>query len=107
MTGPDDPEFARSMCAASARVQELHGELHDAHPPFRGNLAIPGIFLGHGLGSFVANGMPNDQIVAHVLAIVAQIRQTASVVANVQSSADAPSNADAPDVGTPDDVTVH
>ena len=75
MTSQDD-EFSRAMSAASERVHELHAELHDAHPPFRGNLAIPGIRVGHGLGAFVANGMPDDQIVTHVLTIVAQIRQS-------------------------------
>lgn len=33
------------------------------------------MLVGYGLGSFVANGLPDNQIVAHVLTIVAQIRQ--------------------------------
>ena len=92
MTSPDDPEFARSLGEASARIQALHAELHDTYPALRGSLAIPGAFVGHGLGSFVANVMPDDQIVTHVLTIVAQIRQS---LGKVQS--------EAPD----DDATVH
>jgi hypothetical protein len=75
MTGPDDPEFTRVMGEASARIQALHAELLDAYPMLRGNLSVPGMFIGHGLGSFVANGMPDDQIVVHVLGIAAQIRE--------------------------------
>ena len=75
MTDPDDPEVARALQEASARVQELHGELLAAYPALRGTLAIPGMLVGQGLGSFVANGMSADQIVGHVLAIVAEIRQ--------------------------------
>ncbi len=76
MTTPDDPEFVHQLGEASARVEALHAELLAAYPALRGNLSIPGMLVGHGLGSFVANGMPDDQIVARVLAIAAQIRQT-------------------------------
>jgi len=75
MTNQADPEFSRQLDEAGARVQALHAELLDAYPALRGNLSIPGMLVGHGLGSFVGNGMPDDQIVAHVLTIVAQIRQ--------------------------------
>jgi hypothetical protein len=34
------------------------------------------MFVGHGLGAFVANGMTDDQIVEHVLDIATHIRQT-------------------------------
>lgn len=75
MTPPMDPDFARSLDEASARAQALHAELLEAYPALRGNLSIPGMFVGQGLGSFVANGLPDDEIVAHVLTIVGQIRQ--------------------------------
>lgn len=72
---PDDPEVSRSLREAGPRVEALHAELFDAYPALRGSLAIPGMLVGHGLGSFVANGMTDDQIVAQCLFIVAQIRQ--------------------------------
>jgi hypothetical protein len=82
---PDDPEVERAIRATSARVQELFDELHAAHPPLRGSLAIPGTFVGHGLGAFVASGMSNDQIIASVLSIVAQVRQVQSTESAVLS----------------------
>ncbi len=75
MTSPG-PEFARVMAEATKLVQELHERLHDTYPVLQGNLSIPGMLVGHGLGAFVANGMSDDQIVAHVLGIVRHIRQT-------------------------------
>ena len=72
---PDDPEFARQLGEASARVQALHAELHEAYPALQGNLSIPGMLVGQGLAMFVANGLPDDQIVTHVLTIVGEIRQ--------------------------------
>lgn len=62
MTGPAHPEFAQAMSEASVMIQELHAKLHDTYPPLQGNMAIPGMLVGHGLGAFVANGMPDDQI---------------------------------------------
>lgn len=76
MTKPDDPEFARQLGDAEVRLRALHVELCDACPALRGNLSIPGMLVGHGLGVFVANGMRDDEIVTHVLTIVAQIRQS-------------------------------
>lgn len=76
MTPPDDPEVDRSLLEASPRIAALHAELVDAYPALRGSLAVPGMLVGHGLGVFVANGLTDDQIVAHVLVIVAQVRQT-------------------------------
>lgn len=94
MTGPDDPEFARQLGEASTRVQALHTELLDAYPALAGNMSIPGMLVGHGLGSFVANGLPDDQIVTHVLTIVGQIRQSLSKLR--------------PEIATSDDdATVH
>lgn len=75
MTSPG-PEFARVMAEATTLVQELHAKLLDTYPVLQGNLSIPGMLVGHGLGAFVANGMTNDQIVEHVLDIVEHIRQT-------------------------------
>jgi hypothetical protein len=75
---PDDPEFARQLGEASARVQALHGDLHDAYPALKGNLSIPGMLVGQGLAMFVANGLSDDQIVTHVLTIVSEIRQALS-----------------------------
>lgn len=92
MTRPG-PEFARVMAEATKLVQELHERLHDTYPVLQGNLSIPGMLVGHGLGAFVANGMTNDQIVAHVLDIVSHIRQTVG-----QTQGGSPSD---------DDVTVH
>jgi hypothetical protein len=79
VTTPDlnDPVNA-ALLGASPRVEKLHAELIAAYPALRGTLAIPGMLVGHGLGAFVANGMTNDQIVEHVLVIVAQIRQALS-----------------------------
>ncbi len=65
----------RRRAVRTDRVQELHERLHDTYPVLQGNLSIPGM-VGHGLGAFVANGMSDDQIVAHVLGIVRHIRQT-------------------------------
>lgn len=96
MSGSDDPAFVEALSAANERVQQLYAELHDAYPPFRGNLAISGVFVGYGLGAFVANGMPDDQIVAHVLDIVAQIRQSFGTV-----------QPEAPDDAPDDSSTVH
>ena len=81
MADPQDPTFAAALDAASARLQLLHGELLDAHPPLRGNLSIPGMLVGYGLGSFVGNGMTDDQIVAQVLVIVTNIRRTLGAAA--------------------------
>lgn len=75
MTDPDDSEVARSLREAGPRVEALHAELLDAYPALQGSLAIPGMLVGHGLGSFVANGLTDDQIIANVLAVVAQIRR--------------------------------
>jgi hypothetical protein len=72
---PDDPEVARSIREASARIEELLVELLAAHPMLRETLAVPGMFVGCGLGSFVGSGMTDNQIAAQVLSIVAQIRQ--------------------------------
>ena len=91
---PDDPKVTLAIREASARVETLHAELLAVYPALRGNLAIPGMLVGYGLGAFVANGLPDDQIVTHVLTIVAQIRQALS---KVQSEADSPD----------DDATVH
>jgi hypothetical protein len=73
---PDDPEVARSLQEAAARVETIRAELVDAFPALRGTLAISGMLVGHGLGHFVANGMTDDQIVAQVLSITAEIRRT-------------------------------
>ena len=76
MTIPEfEPEIAAALRDATKRIDDLHAELAEALPVFEGTLAIPGILMGHGLGCLVATGMTNDQIVAHVLAIVAGIRQ--------------------------------
>lgn len=75
---PDDLEIKSVLLKASPRIEKLHAELRDAYPALRGTLAIPGMLVGHGLGAFVANGMTDDQIVVHVLVIVAQIRQALS-----------------------------
>ena len=83
MTAPDDPDVARSLQEAASRVEALYAELYDAHPVLRNSLAIPGMLVGHGLGAFVASGLTDDQIVAHVLDIVSQIR---SALAKVQKA---------------------
>lgn len=73
---PLDPEVVRSMHEVAARLQVFHVDLVVGYPALGETMAIPGMLVGHGLGCFVANGMTNDQIVAHVLVIVAQIRRT-------------------------------
>ena len=86
MTSPDDPEIARAVREAAARVEELHAELIAAHPMLSESLAVPGMFMGHGIGFFVANGLTDDQIVAHVLDIVSQIRQALAKVQKAPSA---------------------
>ena len=76
MTLPEfEPEIAAALRNAIVRIDELHAELLDTFPIFQGTMAIPGILIGHGLGALVTKGMTNDQIVAHVLAIVSCIRR--------------------------------
>ena len=74
MRDPDDPDVERSLQEASARVEVLCSELGDAYPALHGSLAIPGMLVGCGLGAFVVSGLTDDQITAHVLAVVTQIR---------------------------------
>jgi hypothetical protein len=69
-------ERDRAVRAASPRIETLHAELVKAYPALRGTMAIPGMFIGHGLAHFVSSGMSNDQILANVLLIVAEIRKT-------------------------------
>lgn len=76
VTPPDDPEFTRALQEAQVRIVDLHAELLVVYPAFQGSMAVPGMFLGHGLGCLVANGMTDDEIVTHALVIVAQIRQS-------------------------------
>ena len=83
---PDDPDVARSLQQAAAQVEALHGELYDAHPALRDSLAIPGMLMGHGLGVFVASGLTDDQIVAHVLDIVCQVRKALTKIENAPSA---------------------
>lgn len=83
MTSPDNPEVAHALVEASARVEKLHAELLDRFPALVGTLAISGMLVGHGLGSFVARGMTDDQIVTQVRDILAEIRQ---LLAQLQSS---------------------
>lgn len=73
---PEDPEFAAALREAASRVEALHADLRETYPLFQGNLAVSGVFVGAGLGAFVASGLSDDQIVGHVRLIVAQIRQT-------------------------------
>lgn len=94
MTDPDNPEFANQIAEASTRVQALHAELLDAYPALQGNLSISGMLVGYGLGGFVANGLSDDQIVTHVLTIVAQIRHAHGKLQSEAAAQD-------------DDVTVH
>lgn len=72
------------------RAQALHDELLGAYPALRGNLSIPGMFVGYGLGSFVANGLEDDEIVAHVRALVGQIRGVAGKVNGQDDDATGP-----------------
>jgi hypothetical protein len=74
MMDPDHPDVTRSLREASLRVEAFRGELLAAYPALRGSLAIPGMLIGTGLGSFVANDMTDDQIVEYVGACIAQIR---------------------------------
>ena len=85
VTSPDDPEVARSLQEAAARVETLYAELYDAHPALRDSLAIPGMLVGQGLGAFVASGLTDDQIVAHVLDIVSQLRPALAKVQQTPS----------------------
>lgn len=67
-------DVEQSVQAAAPRVEALHAELRASFPALCGTLAIPGMFVGHGLESFVTNGMTDGEIVEHTLTIVAQIR---------------------------------
>jgi hypothetical protein len=84
---PDNPEIARALREVVARIDGLHADLLVDYPALRETMAIPGTLLGHGLGSLVANGMTNDQIVAHVLSIVAEIRQKLAEIQSASSIA--------------------
>ena len=70
-----EAQNAGALRDAAKRIEALHVELLDTYEVFQGTMAIPGMLIGHGLGVLVANRMSNDQIVAHVLAIVAGIRK--------------------------------
>ena len=83
---PDDPDVARSIREAAARVEALYAELYQAHPALRNSLAIPGMLVGHGLGVFVASDLTDDQIVAHVLDIVSQIRKALTKIQDAPSA---------------------
>ena len=88
MTPPVDPAVTRAVQLAAARVEKMYAELVAAHPVLDGTLAIPGMLVGQGLGAFVVNGRTDDQIVADVLLIVAQIRQGLGKLAASQPSND-------------------
>jgi len=111
MTGPDDPEFPGALNEASERLQRLHAELLDAHPSMRGNLSIPGMLVGYGLGSFVASGLTDEQIVAHVMGMIGNIRQTfGAVVKDVLPDDEKDDEKDVEEVAEeapPEDVSVH
>lgn len=74
MMNADHPEVVCSLQEASIRVEAIRGELLDAYPALRGSLAIPGMLIGHGLASFVASGMTDDQIVAHMRVFIEHAR---------------------------------
>ena len=73
-------ELEAALHAASERVQQMRTELHDEFPAFRGTLAVAGVLVGHGLASFVSNGMTDEQIIVQMVAILAEIRQTRTSV---------------------------
>lgn len=79
---PNSPEVASAMQEASLRINALHRELLEVCPALGGSMAIPGMYIGHGLGGLVANGMTDDQIVTHVLVIVTGIRRELGKVAD-------------------------
>jgi hypothetical protein len=69
-------DFEDALGKATMRLVEIDAELREALPELRGTLAIPGVFLGHGLGSFVArSGMSDDEIIAMVRENLGVIRQ--------------------------------
>lgn len=70
----DHPDVLRACQEASVRVEAFRGELREAFPALRGSLAIPGMFIGHGLASFVASGMTDDQIIEHMRTFIEHAR---------------------------------
>ena len=80
------PEVEAALRKAAPRIEELHAKLLANYPALKGHMAIPGMFVGHGLGYFVTRGLTDDQIVQHVLTIVAEIRDA---LAKLQASTDA------------------
>jgi hypothetical protein len=77
VTSAEDSKAALAILlrAASAQVEALHAELIETYPALKGTLAIPGMLVGYGLGSFVGNSMTDDQIVTLVRVILTEIRQ--------------------------------
>lgn len=67
-------DFNSALRDTTGRLEELRNILLKDYPVLRGTLAIPGAFIGYGLGSLVANKMSDEQIVSHVLGIIEQIR---------------------------------
>lgn len=68
------PELSRALQEGVIRLEALRVELLERWPVLRGNLAVSGAFVGHGLGAFVANGLTDDEIVRQVRGMLAQIR---------------------------------
>jgi hypothetical protein len=76
MLDPDHPEVERSLREASIQLEDFHAKLYNDFPALRGSLAISGMLIGRGLGSFIANGLTDAQIVVQVLGLAAQIRRS-------------------------------
>jgi hypothetical protein len=78
------PEVEDALREATTHIEALHAQLLADYPALKGSMAIPGMFIGHGLGYFVARGLTDEQIVKHVMTIVDEIRvQLARLQADV------------------------
>ena len=80
------PEVEDALREATTHIEALHAQLLADYPALKGHMAIPGMFVGHGLGYFVSRGLTDDQIVKHVMTIVDEIRLQ---IVKLQASADA------------------
>lgn len=68
------PEIEDALREAATHIEAFHAQLLADYPALKGHMAIPGMFVGHGLGYFVARGLTDKQIVKHVMTIVDEIR---------------------------------
>lgn len=65
---------------ANERCEEMYLQLLKDLPELSGTMAIPGMFLGRGVGAFVGAGYSNEKITEVVLEIADGIREVIAAV---------------------------